>query len=157
MTALTAKQQVTLDTIQKLGKATAIEVAKAIGADHDSTDARIRRLHNLKLVYVCEWGAGAYNHPTKIFAYGEGVDAVIDKKAHFAKIRKARDALKAKPIKRYVYDKKAPIFPNTGWVSTIHTWDRSISNHDHVEYMARFQPRPDVASVWLFNTPRSEI
>jgi hypothetical protein len=157
MTALTAKQKVVIEAIQQLGKATAIDIAKVISGGQESADAHLRRLHNLKIIYVCEWGTGAYNHPIKVFAFGEGVDATVDKVAHFAKIRQARDALKSKPIKRYVYDKKAPIVPNTGWVSTIHTWDRSINNHDHVEYMARFQPRPDMAAEWLFNTPRSEI
>ena len=155
MTALTAKQQVVLDTIQQLGKATAIDVAKAIGADPEATTARIRRLHNLKLVYVCDWGTGAYNHPIKIFAFGEGVDATVDKVAHFAKIRQAR--AKSKFIKRNTYDVDAPIVPNTGWVSTIHTWDNSISQTEHIEFMKRFKPHPDRSSEWLFNEPKVEL
>ena len=155
MTQLTAKQQVVLDTIQTLGQATAIDVAKAIGADPEATIARIRRLHNLKLIHVCDWGTGAYNHPIKMFAFGEGVDATVDKVAHFSKIRQAK--AKSKFIKRNTYDVDAPIMPNTGWVSTIHTWDRSVSHLDHIEFMVRFQPRADHAAIWLFNKPRTTL
>lgn len=120
MTKLTAKQQVVLDTIQTLGKATAIEVAKAIGADPEATIARIRRLHNLKLIHVCGWGTGAYNHPIKMFAFGEGVDATVDKVAHFKKIRQAK--ANKRMIQSNTYDPLTDIF----------------------------HPRPDVAAAWLF-------
>ena len=155
MTQLTVKQQVVLDTIQTLGKATAIDVAKAIGADTEATTARIRRLHNLKLIHVCGWGTGAYNHPIKMFAFGEGVDATVDKVAHFAKIRQAK--AKNKSVKHLSYDPNAPIMPNNGWVSKIHTWDNSISQTEHIEFMKRFQPHPDRSSEWLFNEPKVEL
>ena len=155
MASITFKQQSILDAIQKLGKGSVVDVSKAMNTDIKSTYAHLRRLHKLELIYIKEWGRGQYNHPLKIYAMGKGEDAPIDKKEHFDKVK--QDNANKKFTKRNMYDPDAPLAPNNGWVSQIHSWDRTVSQLEHVEFMARFQPHPDVASAWLFNKPKVEL
>jgi len=155
MTSITFKQQFILDAIQRLGKGSVVDVSKAINSDVQSTYAHLKRLHKLELIHIKEWGRGQYNHPLKIYVIGNGEDAPINKKEHFDKVK--QDNAKKKFTKRNTYDPDAPLAVNNGWVSTIHTWDRAVSQLEHIEFMARFQPHPDHASTWLFNEPKVEL
>jgi len=70
--------------------------------------------------------------------------------------KKSQNERRKELSKRNTYDPYAPIAANNGWRSTIHSWDRSVSQHDHLEFMKRFQPHPDYAAAWLFNKPNKE-
>ena len=155
MANLTPKQQLVVNALQQLGKGSVVEVAKAISMDQKAVFAHLRRLHNLKLIHVCEWGKSSAGHPFKIFKYGKSADAPLDRKAHYDKVRQESAAKKF--IKRNTYDPDAPLTPNNGWTSEIYTWDRTVSQLDHIEYMKRFQPHPDPASAWLFHEPRVQL
>jgi hypothetical protein len=155
MPNLTPKQQIVMCALEQLGKASVAQVSKVINTDHKATFAHLKRLHKLKLIHVCEWGKSSSGHPYKVFKYGAGVDAALDRQAHYDLIRQA--SAEKKFIKRNTYNPEAPIVPNTGWVSTIHSWDRTVSQLEHVEFMKRFQPHPDHASTWLFNEPKVEL
>jgi hypothetical protein len=155
MTKITLKQQTILNAIEKLGKGSVVDVSKIINEEIRPTFAHLRRLHKLELIHIKEWGSGQYNHPLKIYALGKGVDAVINKKEYFDKVK--QDAKRKLLTKSKFYDPNAPLAPNNGWRSTIHSWDRTVSQHDHIEFMARFHPHPDPASAWLFHQPRSKI
>lgn len=155
MKQITDKQQAVLDAVKNLGKGSVVDVSKVLNAEIKSTYAHLRRLHILKLIHICEWGKGSSGHPLKLYAHGAGEDAVLDKKKHYEKFR--QESAKNKFIKRNTYDPAAPLAPNNGWVSTIHSWDRAVSQHDHIEFMKRFQPQPDYASAWLFHEPRVEL
>ena len=155
MKALTPKQQLVMHALEQLGKGSVVQVAKAINMEQKAVFAHLKRLQKMKLIHLCEWGKSGSGHPLKIFQYGEGVDAVLDRKAYFDKARQESAAKKF--IQRNTYNPDAPLAPNNGWTSQIHSWDRTVSQLEHIEYMKRFQPHPDHASVWLFNEPKSEL
>jgi hypothetical protein len=152
---ITPKQQVLLDDLLKLGKGSVITLSKSTNTELKATFAHLRRLHNIGMIHICEWGKSSSGHPLKIFKYGHGIDAVVDKKGHYDKVK--QENAKNKFTKRNTYDPDAPLAPNNGWVSTIHSWDRTVSQLEHIEFMKRFQPHPDPASEWLFNEPRVEL
>jgi hypothetical protein len=147
MTKITPKQQVLLDDLQKLGKASVVTLSRSTNTDLKATFAHLRRLHKLGMIHIAEWSKSSSGHPLKVFKYGNGVDAVVNRKDHYDKVKQENAAKKF--TKRNAYDPDAPLVTNNGWVSTIHTWDRAVSQLEHVEFMARFQPHPDVASAWL--------
>jgi hypothetical protein len=155
MKALTPKQQLVMYALEQLGRGSVVQVAKATNMEQKAVFSHLKRLQKMKLIHLCEWSKSSSGHPLKIFQYGAGEDAVLDKKAHYDKARQASAAKRF--IKRNTFDPEAPLAPNNGWVSTIHSWDRTVSQLDHIEYMKRFQPHPDHASVWLFNEPKSKL
>jgi hypothetical protein len=155
MIKITPKQQVLLDDLQRLGKASVITLSKSTNTELKATFAHLRRLHNLKLIHICEWSKGSSGHPLKVFKYGAGEDAQVDRKDHYDKVK--QDNAAKRFTKRNTYDPDAPLVPNNGWVSTIHSWDRTVSQSEHIEFMKRFQPHPDRASAWLFNEPKVEL
>jgi hypothetical protein len=154
MIKITDKQQLVLNALQNLGKGSVVGISKFMNSEIKSTYAHLRRLHKLGMIHIAEWGKSNSGHPLKVFKYGAGKDAVIDKKKHYDKVK--QDNAKEKTVKRRPYDPYAPLAPNNGWISTIHSWDRSVSQHDHIEFMARFHPHPDPAAAWLFNKPSKE-
>jgi hypothetical protein len=147
MIKITPKQQVLLDDLLKLGKGSVVTLSRSTNTELKATFAHLRRLHNIGLIHICEWSKGSSGHPLKVFKYGHGIDAVLDKKKHYDKVKQENAANNF--VKRNTFDPDAPLVPNTGWTSTIHTWDRSVSHVEHIEFMARFKPRPDVAAGWL--------
>jgi len=155
MIKITDKQQLVLSALQSLGKGSVVSVSKFMNSEIKSTYAHLLRLHKIELIHIAEWGKSKSGQPLKIYALGKGIDAVVDRKKHYDKIK--QDNAKKKFTKRNSYDPDAPLAPNNGWVSQIYTWDRAVSQLDHIEFMARFQPHPDRAAVWLFNKPRVEL
>jgi hypothetical protein len=154
MTKITPKQQAVLNAIKQLGKGSVVEVSKVMNTDIKSTYAHLLRLHKIELIHIAEWGKSKSGQPLKIYALGKGVDAVVDKKKHYANVK--QDAERKALTKRKAYDPNAPLAPNNGWLSTIYSWDRAVSQHDHIEFMARFHPHPDYAAAWLFHQPNKD-
>jgi DNA-binding transcriptional ArsR family regulator len=145
------KQQAIIDLLQTRVSMTAAEIAAAVKSEVKATSKHLRLLEDMGKIYVCEWRKGKHGVPTKAYTLGEGESVVLVNK------RKSQNERRKEANKRNTYDPYAPILANNGWVSTIHSWDRSVSQHDHLEFIKRFQPHPDYASAWLFHEPRVEL
>jgi len=141
---ISPKQQEVIDILKTQDSMTASEIAYELGAEIKATGAHLRRLEDAGHIYVCEWKKGKYGVPTKAYRFGRGESVV------FVAKKKSQDAKRKAFTKRKEYDPYAPIMPNNGWVSTIHSKDYSFQHGDHIRFMERFQPHPDPASAWLF-------
>jgi len=150
---MTNRQEQILEVLKKRDCMTAAEVAREMNVETKTTAAHLRKLEDIGQIYVSEWKKGKQGVPTKAYKIGSG-DSVA-----WVRIKKQKKKPEASPNvfkKRNNFDPNAPLVPNTGWVSEIHSWDKSINRHEHIEFMARFQPRPDPAAAWLFNKPSKE-
>jgi DNA-binding transcriptional ArsR family regulator len=136
------KQQEILDLLADQDNMTAAEIAADVGSEVKATSKHLRLLEDMGKIYVCEWRKGKHGVMTKVYKAGCEESVVL--------VNKRQDAARKALTKRKEYDPYAPIVANNGWRSTIHSWDRSVSQHDHLEFMKRFQPHPDVAAAWLF-------
>jgi chromosome condensin MukBEF MukE localization factor len=127
MIKITDKQQLVLNALQNLGKGSVVGISKFMNSEIKSTYAHLRRLHKLGMIHIAEWGKSNSGHPLKVFKYGAGEDAVIDKKKHYDKVK--QDNAKKRLIQTNTYDPFADIF----------------------------KPRPDYAAAWLFHEPKVEL
>jgi hypothetical protein len=150
---MTNRQEQILEILKKRDCMTAAEVAREMNVETKTTAAHLRKLEDIGQIYVSEWKKGRQGVPTKAYKLGSG-DSVA-----WVRIKKQKKKSAASPNvfkKRNNFDPNAPLVLNTGWVSEIHSWDKSINRHEHIEFMARFQPRPDPAAAWLFNQPKKD-
>lgn len=145
---LTPTQQKVLDQVQAQGKATITTVATALDMTVGNAQRNLRFLREAGYVHIVEQDTSKPRMPVNIYAYGEGEE--VQRKAAQIKQDAARKAF----TKRNTYDPTAPVMPNTGWVSTIHSKDYAMSHIHHILFMERFKPHPDHAAVWLFNKPK---
>lgn len=149
---MSPKQQEIINVLQTRVNMTAAEIAFAVGSETKATSKHLRLLEEEGEIHVCEWRKGKYGVPTKVYKLGEGESVVLVSK----KKSKQNEARKA-ANKRNIYDPYAPIMPNNGWRSMIHSKDYSMQHGEHIKFMERFQPHPDPASEWLFNEPKVEL
>ena len=145
---ISPKQEQVLD-ILAIKDMTAAEIAQEVGSETKAVSKHLRLLEAMGEIHVCEWRKGKHGVRTKAYKLGEGESVELVSK------KKSQNERRKELSKRNTYDPYAPIVANNGWRSTIHSWDRSVSQHDHLEFMKRFQPHPDVAAAWLFNQPGS--
>ena len=142
---MSPKQQEIIDLLQTRINMTAAEIALEVRSETKATSKHLRLLEDMGHIYVCEWRKGKHGVMTKAYKLGDGESVVL-----VAKRKSKQDAARRALTKRKDYDPYAPIAPNNGWVSTIHSKDYSFQHNDHIRFMQRFQPRPDMASAWLF-------
>lgn len=148
---ITPTQQRVLDAVHKHDKLSCTELAPILKMTPDNAGRHLRYLAQMGYIYVAEQDANKHRKPINLYSCGSGYDA--QKKAAQLKQNAARKSF----TKRNTYDPDAPLAPNNGWVSQIYSWDRTVSQLEHVEFMKRFQPHPDRASEWLFNEPKVEL
>ena len=149
--SLTPTQQKVLDEVEKQGKATIASVATSLGITVGNAQRNLRFLKEAGYIHIIEQDKSQKIKPIIIYAYGYGED--VGRKEWQLKQDAARKAF----TKRNTYDPAAPVVPNTGWVSTIHSKDYSMNHNEHIKFMERFQPQPDPASAWMFNKPKVEL
>lgn len=154
MKQLSMTQQIIIGIIQNMKQVSATDVAKQMQSDPKTVARHLRRMEQEGHVHVIGWGLGKYNGQMKLYAYGAGVSVPMVKKAKKAL---SQDEARKAFNKRNTYDPDAPIVPNTGWVSQIHSKDYSMNHSDHIKFMERFKPHPDHACMWLFNEPKVEL
>ena len=140
---ITPKQEQVLDILATKDM-TAAEIATELRSETKATSKHLRLLEAMGEIHVCEWRKGKHGVCTKAYKLGEGESVELVSK------KRPQNERRKELSKRNAYDPYAPIVANNGWRSTIHSWDRSVSQHDHLEFMKRFQPHPDVAAAWLF-------
>ena len=131
---------------------TAAEIALEVGSETKATSKHLRLLEEMGKIFVCEWRKGKHGVLTKVYKLGNGESVMLTSK----KKSKQNEARKA-ANKRNIYDPYAPIMPNNGWRSMIHSKDYSMQHGEHIKFMDRFKPHPDHASAWLFNEPKVEL
>lgn len=136
------KQQEILDLLADQDNMTAAEIAAEVGSEVKATSKHLRLLEDMGKIFVCQWRKGKHGVMTKAYKAGYGESVVL--------VNKRQDAARRALTKRKEYDPTAPIMPNNGWRSTIHSKDYSFQHGDHIKFMERFQPHPDLASAWLF-------
>jgi len=161
MRPITRKQQIVIDAIQQEGIAGTLTLIKIIDMSEKAIKAHVVRLEKDGHIRIVNWEIGKNGVAMKIYAVGAGENVKLDKAALRQKIklaeqRKQNAERKAKTL-RNTFDPYAKIANNNGWVSTIHSLDHAIQHGDHIKFMARFQPRPDVAAAWMFNEPKVEL
>jgi len=145
------KQQTIIDLLKTRPSMTAAEIALEVGSETKATSKHLRLLEDMGHIYVCEWRKGKHGVMTKAYKLGGGESVVL-----VAKRKSKQDAARRALTKRKDYDPYAPIMPNNGWRSTIHSKDYSFQHGEHIKFMERFNPHPDYASAWLFNKPNKE-
>ena len=154
---ISPKQQQVLEILATRENMSASEIAFGLGSEVKATSKHLRLLEDMGKIYVCEWRKGKYGVPTKVYKLGEGESVVLVNKRKKSEANAIQDAARKAFNKRNLYDLSAPIMPNTGWVSTIHSRDYVMQHGDHIKFMERFKPHPDAASEWLFNNPKVEL
>jgi hypothetical protein len=142
---ISPKQQTIIDLLKTRTSMTAAEIALEVGSETKATSKHLRLLEDMGHIYVCEWRKGKHGVMTKAYKLGEGESVVL-----VAKRKSKQDAARRALTKRNIYDPYAPIMPNNGWRSTIHSKDYSFQHGEHIKFMERFKPHPDLASAWLF-------
>jgi hypothetical protein len=142
---ISPKQQTIIDLLKTRTNMTAAEIALEVGSETKATSKHLRLLEDAGHIYVCEWRKGKHGVMTKAYKLGEGESVVL-----VAKRKSKQDAARRALTKRKDYDPYAPIMPNNGWRSTIHSKDYSFQHGEHIKFMERFKPHPDPASAWLF-------
>jgi hypothetical protein len=142
---ISPKQQTIIDLLKTRPSMTAAEIALEVGSETKATSKHLRLLEDMGHIYVCEWRKGKHGVMTKAYKLGEGESVVL-----VAKRKSKQDAARRALTKRNIYDPYAPIMPNNGWRSTIHSKDYSFQHGEHIKFMERFKPHPDPASAWLF-------
>ena len=142
---ISPKQQTIIDLLKTRPSMTAAEIALEVGSETKATSKHLRLLEDMGHIYVCEWRKGKHGVMTKAYKLGEGESVVL-----VAKRKSKQDAERRALTKRKDYDPYAPVAPNNGWVSTIHSKDYSFQHGEHIKFMERFYPHPDAASAWLF-------
>ena len=151
----TQKQQIVINAIQREGIAGALTLIKIVDMSEKAVKSHIIRLERGGHIHVVDWAIGKNGVAMKIYAAGAGENVKLDKPALRHKIKleeqRKRDAERKAKTLRNTFDPYAKVATNNGWVSTIHSLDYAIQHGDHIKYMARFQPRPDVAAAWMFN------
>jgi DNA-binding transcriptional ArsR family regulator len=147
-------QQKILSILQVKGRATSADISTALRVTQDTAGRNLRLLVEMGYIHIAEHDDKKSRMPSNVYALGFGVE----KTSNATKLRQQKqNAARKASTKRNTYDPAAPIVPNNGWRSTIHSKDYSIQNGEHIKFMQRFQPHPDYAAAWLFNEPRSEI
>jgi hypothetical protein len=141
---ISPKQQEIMDLLKDQDNMTAAEIALEVGSETKATSKHLRLLEDAGHIYVCEWRKGKHGVLTKAYKAGYGESVVLVNK------RKSQDERRKETNKRNIYDPYAPIMPNNGWRSTIHSKDYSFQHGEHIKFMERFKPHPDPASAWLF-------
>jgi hypothetical protein len=150
------KQQEIINLLQTRLNMTAAEIAFGIGSETKATSKHLRLLEDMGQIYVCEWRKGKHGVMTKAYKLGDGESVELVSKRKKKPSAKQNEARKA-ANKRNIYDPYAPIMPNNGWRSMIHSKDYSMQHGEHIKFMERFKPHPDHASAWLFNEPKVEL
>jgi hypothetical protein len=150
---ISPKQEQVLDILATRDNMTASEIAFGLGSETKATSKHLRLLEEMGEIYVCAWKKGKFGALTKVYKLGEGESVVLVSKRKAS----AQDAARKAANKRNIYDPNAPIMPNNGWRSTIHSKDYAMQHGEHIKFMERFQPHPDHASEWLFNEPKVEL
>jgi predicted transcriptional regulator len=152
---ITNRQEQIINILKNRDSMTASEIANEMNVETKSVSAHLRKLEDIGQIYVSEWRKGKFGVPTKTYKLGhsESVAWVRTKKQK----KKPQDASLKVFNKRNIFDPDAPIMPNNGWVSTIHSKDYMMQHGEHIKFMERFQPRPDPAAVWLFNEPKVDL
>ena len=148
---ISPKQQEIMDLLKDQDNMTAAEIALKVGSETKATSKHLRLLEDMGHIYVCEWRKGKHGVMTKAYKLGDGESVVL-----VAKRKSKQDAARRALTKRKDYDPYAPIMPNNGWRSTIHSKDYSFQHGEHIKFMERFNPHPDYAAAWLFNKPNKE-
>jgi hypothetical protein len=149
---ISPKQEQVLDILATRDNMTAAEIAAELGSETKATSKHLRLLEDMGELYVCEWRKGKHGVLTKVYKLGNGESVMLTSK----KKSKQNEARKA-ANKRNIYDPYAPIMPNNGWRSMIHSKDYAMQHGEHTKFMERFQPHPDHAAAWLFNEPKVEL
>jgi DNA-binding transcriptional ArsR family regulator len=147
-------QQKVLSVVQAKGKATCAEISTALRLTHDTAGRNLRLLVEMGYIHIAEHDDKKSRMPSNVYALGFGDEET----STATKLRQQRQNAARKAFtKRNTYDPAAPIMPNNGWVSTIHSKDYAMQNGEHIKFMQRFQPHPDQAAAWLFNKPKVEL
>lgn len=149
---ISPKQQEIINLLKTRISMTAAEIALEVGSETKATSKHLRLLESMGQIYVCEWRKSKKGNRSKAYKLGSEKSVVI-----VSKRKSKQDAARKAFNKRNIYDPNAPIMPNNGWVSTIHSKDYSFQHGEHIKFMDRFNPQPDFASAWLFNEPRVEL
>jgi DNA-binding transcriptional ArsR family regulator len=147
---ISPKQQEIMDLLEEQDSMTAAEIAAEVGSETKATSKHLRLLEDAGHIYVCEWRKGKHGVRTKAYKAGCEESVVLVSK------KKSQDERRKEANKRNIYDPYAPIMPNNGWRSTIHSKDYSFQHGEHIKFMERFNPHPDYAAAWLFNEPNKE-
>jgi DNA-binding transcriptional ArsR family regulator len=147
---ISPKQQEIMDLLEEQDSMTAAEIAAEVGSETKATSKHLRLLEDAGHIYVCEWRKGKHGVRTKAYKAGCEESVVLVSK------KKSQDERRKEMSKRNTYDPYAPIMPNNGWRSTIHSKDYSFQHGEHIKFMERFNPHPDHAAAWLFNKPNKE-
>ena len=151
---ISPKQEQVLDILAARDNMTAAEIAAELGSETKATSKHLRLLEEMGKIFVCEWRKGKHGVLTKVYKLGKGESVMlVSKKKSNAKQNEARKTF----TKRNAYDPYAPVMPNNGWVSMIHSKDYVMQHGEHIKYMERFKPHPDPASAWLFHEPKVEL
>jgi hypothetical protein len=153
---ISRKQQQVLDILATRDM-TASEIAAEAGSETKATSKHLRLLEEMGKIFVCEWRKGKYGVLTKVYKLGQGDSVMLVNKRKRQDPNAAQNEARKAFSKRNIYDPYAPIMPNNGWRSTIHSKDYSMQHGEHIKFMERFQPHADHASAWLFNHPRTEL
>jgi DNA-binding MarR family transcriptional regulator len=145
-------QQKIISIVKAKGRVTSSEISTDLRLTHDTAGRNLRLLVDMGYIHVAAQDDSKSRMPANIYSIGFKEEEKTTQNRH-QKQNAARKAF----TKRNTYDPAAPIVPNNGWRSTIHSKDYAMQNGEHIKFMARFQPRPDYAAAWLFNKPRVEL
>ncbi len=145
-------QQKILRIMQAKGKVTSVDISAILNFTVNTAGRNLRLMAEMGYIHVAAQEHSNFRMPINIYALGFG-----DKEKTIQNRHQKQNAARKSLTKRNTYDPAAPVMPNTGWVSTIHSKDYSIQNGEHIKFMARFQPRPDYAAACLFSKPRVEL
>lgn len=147
-------QQKILRILQAKGRVTSTDISAVLRVTVNTAGRNLRSMAEMGYIHVVAQDNSTSKMPLNIYALGFG-----DEETRTAtQLRQQRQNEARKSFtKRNTYDPAAPIMPNTGWVSTIHSKDYVMQHGEHIKFMARFQPHADVASEWLFNPPKVEL
>jgi DNA-binding transcriptional ArsR family regulator len=147
-------QQKILSVLQVKGRVTSSDISTALRVTQDTAGRNLRLLVDMGYIHIAGQDDNKSRMPSNIYALGFGDDET----STATKLRQQKQNAARKAFnKRNLYDISAPIMPNTGWVSTIHSRDYVMQHGDHIKFMERFKPHADHASEWLFNNPKVEL
>jgi DNA-binding transcriptional ArsR family regulator len=147
-------QQKILRVLQAKGRVTSADISTILRVTQDTAGRNLRLLVDMGYIHIAGQDDNKSRMPSNIYALGFGDEET----STVTKLRQQKqNAARKSFTKRNTYDPAAPIMPNNGWRSTIHSKDYAMQNGEHIKFMQRFQPHADIASAWLFNKPKVEL
>lgn len=147
-------QQKIFRILQAKGRVTSTDISAVLRVTVNTAGRNLRSMAEMGYIHVAAQDNSNSRLSSNIYAIG-----FKDEETRTAtQLRQQRQNEARKAFtKRNTYDPDAPIMPNTGWVSTIHSKDYVMQHGEHIKFMERFQPHADHAAAWLFNKPKVEL